>query len=177
MHGAAQRFPTQGSLDEIPSGGQIMFTDENLLNGSSLDGLHEDPINEMDDSANHVKIEEQQHNDQFNQSDKEMREILDIQKQVSRMIKVSKVGAAGMSNISEIPHESDSQSNNPAGSIRGLGEMNRSYTTAGGPGVTLTPTRILDSIQHRNSLDVVSRPHQEQQPPVVGTPSQQEEEK
>ncbi len=59
---------------------------------------------------------------------------------------MSKVGAAGMSNISEIHHESDSQSNNPAGSIRGLGEMNRSYTTAGGPGVTLTPTRILDSI-------------------------------
>lgn len=58
--GTAFRFPTQGSLDEIPSGGaHNMLNDENLLNGSSLDGLN-DPIAEMDVSAHHMKIEEQQ---------------------------------------------------------------------------------------------------------------------
>jgi hypothetical protein len=36
----AIRFPTQGSSDEIPSGGgHIFHNDENLLDGSSLEGI------------------------------------------------------------------------------------------------------------------------------------------
>lgn len=58
LAGTAFRFPTQGSSDEIPSGGaHNMLNDENLLNGSSLDGLH-DPIGEGEESAHHMKIEE-----------------------------------------------------------------------------------------------------------------------
>lgn len=47
------RQHTLGSLDEVPSGGHNM--DDNLLNGSSISGLQDDPLGE-NDSGIHVKI-------------------------------------------------------------------------------------------------------------------------
>ena len=51
----AFHFPTQGSSDEIPP---HIHNDENLLEGSSLEGMQE-LIPDLN-SSHHVKIEEQQ---------------------------------------------------------------------------------------------------------------------
>jgi hypothetical protein len=52
---SAIRFPTQGSSDEIPSGGAHIYqNDENLLDGS-LEGML---IHDVA-SSQHMKIEEQ----------------------------------------------------------------------------------------------------------------------